>query len=99
MDEALAPRSQMELFYDSSRLLLDNLYQRYGTNSKLLISKISQDKGLSQFDTFYKRLKISWGMKIDFTDGLANPSDAGELGRWAVFTRIVAYAILCIDMA
>jgi hypothetical protein len=60
----------MELFFDSSQALLESLYEGYSVNAKSLISKISQDKGLSDFDRFNKRLKISWGMKIEFTDNL-----------------------------
>jgi hypothetical protein len=60
----------MEMFYDSSQALLEALYPNYSTNSKALISRIGQDKKLSQFDTFNKRLKISWGMRIEFNDNL-----------------------------
>lgn len=60
----------MELFFESSQALLESLYKNYSTNSKSLISKIKQDKELSQFDRFNRRFKISWGMKIEFTDQL-----------------------------
>ena len=60
----------MKVFFDVNQSLLESLFESYSENSKLLISKISQDKNLSQFDRFNKRFKISWGMKIEFADDL-----------------------------
>lgn len=60
----------MELFFQSNQALLESLYKDYKPNSKALISKTGDDKSLSQFDRFNKRFKISWGMKIEFTDEL-----------------------------
>ncbi|NJM45275.1 MAG: hypothetical protein HC860_03215 [Alkalinema sp. RU_4_3] len=60
----------MELFFDSNTEILGNLLVDYNENAKLLIRNIGNDRNLSRFDTFNKRFKISWGMKIEFTDNL-----------------------------
>jgi hypothetical protein len=60
----------MELVHDSSQVLLEGLYESYSTHSKRIISNIRRDRELSQFNSFNKRLKISWGMRIQFTDSL-----------------------------
>ena len=70
MDQVPASANRIDLCFDSSKALLDALYTNYSANAKIVISKIRQDKMLSQFDRFNKRLKISWGMKIEFTDNL-----------------------------
>lgn len=60
----------MELYFKSSEALLEELYTRYRESSKHVISRIRHDTGLSRFDSFNKRFKISWGMQVEFTDDL-----------------------------
>ncbi|RUR73935.1 hypothetical protein ACF3DV_25305 [Chlorogloeopsis fritschii PCC 9212] len=60
----------MKVFFDVNQSILEALFESYSKNAKLLISKISQDKNLSQFDRFDKRFNITWGMKIEFNDNL-----------------------------
>ncbi|HEY9907035.1 MAG TPA: hypothetical protein V6D18_05430, partial [Thermosynechococcaceae cyanobacterium] len=60
----------MQVSFDINQPLLKNLLESYTESSSLLIPKVRQDRKLSQIDRFDKRFKISWGMKIEFTDSL-----------------------------
>lgn len=62
--------TELSLYFKSSQAILESCYPEYVELAKQLISQILQDKTLSRFDRFNKRLKISWGMEISFTDNL-----------------------------
>lgn len=61
----------MQVYFESSQILLQGLYDRYSENTKRLIPMIRQDRNISSFDSFNKRLKMSWGMKVEFSDNLS----------------------------
>ncbi len=66
----------MELFFDSNQDLLENLFKSYSANAKYVISNHHRhDKNLQYFNSFNKRLQISWGMRIEFTDDLRITSE------------------------
>ena len=61
----------MDFYFDSSAAIGVPLYELYSKNALILIRNIKQDKSISNFERFNKRLKISWGLRIEFTDNLA----------------------------
>lgn len=75
MSKNLIMHTPSEVYFDSSKTILSNLYPHYRTHSKAVIAAINHDKKLSEFDRFNRRFKISWGLKIDFTDTLPIRSD------------------------
>lgn len=60
-----------ELHFESSRRLLGTVYPDYASASKETIQTIRSNlPEVSKFDAFNKRLKISCGLDIRFSDGL-----------------------------
>ena len=60
----------MNLYFETSRDLTENLYPEYSTNAKQLLRQLVTDTTISRFDAFNKRFKISWGLQVEFTDDL-----------------------------
>lgn len=99
MDTNLTRVNHMSLHYDSSKEILNMIYMNYSVNSKSVISRIKEDKNLSKFDAFNKRLKITWGMKIEYTDELPITGEATRIcytlmlkisDLWFAFEHLVA---------
>jgi hypothetical protein len=61
----------ISFFYESSREMFAEIYLQYEPHSKSVIRMIPNDKSLHGFDAFNKRLKISCGLKMQFSDNLS----------------------------
>ena len=60
----------MKLYYASSEEILRGIFDDYAYQSRNLLRHLASDRRLSDFDAFNKRLKIAWGIQIEFTDDL-----------------------------
>lgn len=61
----------MKLHFESNQKMLEDIHKKYRQSSLKLIRKISEDKDLSEFDTFNKRLKLNIGMGITYNHELS----------------------------
>jgi hypothetical protein len=59
-----------KFFHTHSLEMFDRIFVDYKQQSKAVLSLIKHDRKLSRFDAFNKRLKISCGLNISFSDDL-----------------------------
>lgn len=57
-------------FYVEAQRIFEEIYPQYRERSREVLRRIETERNFSQFDAFNKRLKISCGLELSFSDQL-----------------------------
>lgn len=66
----MAANYPINLYFPESRALFEESFPLYRERTKAILHLIKEDRSLSRFDAFNKRLKIACGLQFQFSDQL-----------------------------